>query len=521
LNYLQRGGRWDFVLSGVAAGLAWLTRSANLVLGPFFALLVLIEIVPLVRARATTLRAELRRWVPIGLAWTGIGLAVFVLLWPAMWVSAVNTIQRMVNGGLDLATDPHARQIFFAGNVTTEDPGAQFYPVVFLWRTSPVILLGLLFAMAACFLPASLGRVFPRRTVAYLALFAVVYALILTVGEKKLDRYILPSQAALNLIAAAGWVAAGRWVSAQIRSTGVTWITRLALPAILALAVALQGASAASAYPYYLDYFNPLLGGSRGAREAMMVGWGEGMDLAAKELLALPNPEEIRVTVGPWDTSFSYFFPGRTMKANYTDSPDAVRLWASTDYRIITFPEVQRELIPAPLLAHYRAMEPIATIQLDDEEYAWIYDNRSTPVPQYYVDAGLPIFDWNESARLAAIWLPKEPVAPGEDVRSALYLQKLASTERRLKVDVRLVDPQGRTVAQETDNFSPPKEQLGIWAEVQHLAVPVDAPAGTYRIVATVRDRDTSDPVAGVRVATGEPVPVEWTVGTVEIASSS
>ena len=51
----------------------------------------------------------------------------------------------------------------------------------------------------------------------------------------------------------------------------------------------LQLALTVSSYPYYLTYYNPLLGGIRKAQEVMTVGWGEGLNEAARYLKDQPD----------------------------------------------------------------------------------------------------------------------------------------------------------------------------------------------------------------------------------------
>ena len=96
MNYLYRGRHfYDLVIAAVAAGLAWLTKSPSLFLLPFFGLLILIEIG---RTWWTHHRLSLQgvwhhSW-PL-LAWIGIATVVFILLWPAMWVDPIGSVQKI------------------------------------------------------------------------------------------------------------------------------------------------------------------------------------------------------------------------------------------------------------------------------------------------------------------------------------------------------------------------------------------------------------------------------------------
>ena len=80
-----------------------------------------------------------------------------------------------------------------------------FYPVAYLFRSTPAVLIGLVAA-------AVLGwrRQWPleaptrRRSALGLALFALLVAVIMTLGAKKFDRYISPVFMALDIVAALG-----------------------------------------------------------------------------------------------------------------------------------------------------------------------------------------------------------------------------------------------------------------------------------------------------------------------------
>ncbi|MGH2535198.1 MAG: glycosyltransferase family 39 protein [Thermomicrobiales bacterium] len=518
LNHIADRRRSDLIISGVAAGLAWLTRSANLVLGPFMVLTVIIELVPLRRYQRSQFRQELLAWLRSLAVWTGIGLAVFVALWPAMWSSPIRTLELMLSGTIDLASEAHERQVFFAGEILTNDPGWHFYPLVALWRTNPVVLIGLFLALMAALLPKSFGQYLPRRPLLQLGIFAVVYALILTAGEKKLDRYLLPTQTSLDVIAGAGWVAAAFWLA---RGAGTFPATnRLFRYASIALVtVGLTGAvaTAASARPYYINYYNPLLGGSEGAREAMMVGWGEGMDLVANELLKQPGIDELHITAGPWHHSLKYFVPSPVEKSEYNLDDQSIRQWAWTDIWVVSYPEVQRQLFASELLTFFQSLSPMATIELDGNEYAWVYDLRTAPLPDYFLESELPIVDWGDFLRYVGTRISSQVYAPGDRVNVTLYFQTLAPSGSPMRAEVRLLDPSGQVIDQDNDIAEKPDRERTIWPEVQSLTVPESAAPGTYEVVLSVTDDSTGQPLPATRAADGTPQPAEIVIKTIDV----
>ena len=82
------------------------------------------------------------------------------------------------------------------------------------------------------------------------------------------------------------------------------------LMAVLGVAIAIQTIVALQTYPYYLSYFNPLMGGSQRAPQVLMIGWGEGLDRAARYLNDKPDADQLYVMSWYFPGCFSYFFKG-------------------------------------------------------------------------------------------------------------------------------------------------------------------------------------------------------------------
>jgi hypothetical protein len=229
-----------------------------------------------------------------------------------------------------------------------------------LWRATPATLLGLALAL--------LGLVFPRllplsperrRLVWALALFAVLFGVFISLSEKKFDRYLLPAFPPLLLAAALGWLSLTEKLGERAgRLAGL-------LPGLVILA---QAASLLQTYPYYLQYYNPLLGGGRRAPEVMMIGWGEGLDQAARYLNSLP--ERSRAVAWYGDGCFSYFIKGRSLTL---DSETRLSDLRSGDAVVIYRDQWQRQLPSAEFLAFFEKLEPQYVVQIGDIEYVRVY----------------------------------------------------------------------------------------------------------------------------------------------------
>jgi peptidoglycan/LPS O-acetylase OafA/YrhL len=136
----------------------------------------------------------------------------------------------------------------------------------------------------------------PRRKISYkeiwiILLWGVVatYVLALSLGTKKVDRYILPALLAIDLLGGIGLVSLYFWS----RRRWKTDKARLGLGLGLCLIVILQAVLCLSYYPYYFSYYSPVLGGGKTAQTVMLVGWGEGFDQIVEYLNKKANAENI------------------------------------------------------------------------------------------------------------------------------------------------------------------------------------------------------------------------------------
>ena len=166
LVYLEERKTTALVVSAAAAGLAWLTKSPGLFLIPVIFLLALFD---LLRLKNTWVEPgwwkSVFRYGKVLAAWGIIATLVFCLLWPAMWVHPLGTLSRVLNEAVGYAQEGHESAIFFNGNIYAngEIPDLSFYPINFLWRTTPVILLGLL-GTSMLLIERTLGFVRGRRS---------------------------------------------------------------------------------------------------------------------------------------------------------------------------------------------------------------------------------------------------------------------------------------------------------------------------------------------------------------------
>ncbi len=194
------------IASGLVMGLAWLTKTPAILLVPTGFLLILAEWWRRrTHADAQPPTQSLSQMALGYVVWGLIASAVFVLLWPAMWVDPLGTFGRMA-AEMTSYVESHVNPNYFMGEITN-DPGVFFYPVAWLFRTTPLTLIGLIAAGVTAWRRQSpYDRLNARRLSLALLLYALIFTLTLTLTAKKFDRYLLPAFVALDLIALLGWV---------------------------------------------------------------------------------------------------------------------------------------------------------------------------------------------------------------------------------------------------------------------------------------------------------------------------
>ncbi len=400
-----------------------------------------------------------------------------------------------VGGSANRHLDEALRETFFMGRVAF-DHGPLFYPVVLLWRLSPVVWLALI--------PAVGWLVGRRRTfsknavfpVALLLLWVVLFLVAITPAAKKFDRYILPVVPALLIVAAVAWAG---WVKGWPRLGGRLLAVLAAGQLIYWLAFA--------AYP--LTAYNPLVGGARTAAAMLPIGWGEGIGAAGRRLAATqPAAIDERAMAGVVP-SLAPFFPGQTLVAGLDDP-------ATADYVIVTLGG--RQLDPAGVSAQTAGLELLSTEHFGGLDQAWTYRNPmpvAAAVPPPLSDA----ITFGERITLTAF---------GRQVASDLLTLALQwrrgaalAADERFTLRLAVQDTAGNVwTAQEADllndvAFFPPDWATDESGTVRYrLELPPGMPPATYQVMLSVIDRNTNGQLPA-RSAAGELLGVMVKVGEI------
>ncbi len=471
------GRRW-LILSGVLGGFGFISKSPAMYLMPFIALTGLwFLIADRRRGPATALWPQLGQTVLDGLLWFAVAGTVVFAVWPAMWVIPRETIETVFFIGSKYATGGHAKGNFFLGDVS-QDPGALFYPVTWLYRTTPLILIGIIGAIINWTVQPSSQQKKTRssftihhssfqRYLPLMLLFIVGYYLLMTIGEKKQDRYFLPAYPWLTFIAAYGLISITRMLKFSNR-----------LKTLAATILLVNGTLVALNFPYYFTYYNPLLGGIKSAANAVTIGWGEGLDLAA-DYLNQKNPATPPRVASWYESTFTPFYRGPSI--SYSKEKGKA---LAGDYAVFYINQTQRRYPDEILFDYFEThFAPEKVITLHGLDYAWIYP--SLGVDHYVQDqtytgiASLLAWQWVQG---------DDSLTTGQAVEFELWWEYLGKQPEE-RFFFRLVDAQGRVWAEghsepvATENTPADQWREGeIIMEQGALTLPPNMPPGQYQL---------------------------------------
>ena len=486
------------LLAGIATGLAVLTKSPALIV-LFVMLLVILSEWGVARHKSER-RAMLWRG---GIQLLLMSAITFVVLWPAAWLGPQDAFMRMFNLALEYSEQGHELPLYFLGK-TVDDPGPLFYQVSLLMRATPATLIGLLLALLGLWygwFPLRAWKVI--HTLMAFLLFAALFIAIISVSEKKMDRYLLPAMPVLTVVAAVGWTSLVTVIGPFLRRRlPVSWRRSLALRAdsgstlkinrlinvglLVIPLIFLHGIFSAFNFPYYLTYYNPLFGGSRSAPNIMMIGWGEGLEAAAKWL----NQQSLaagRVVAWYGDGPLSYYLDPTIEILPFFAGGDATEeFWFDADYAVLYVNQWQRRNPSAEVIDYFLSGTPAYTVTFAGLDLVRIYALRDLPPPEsthlHRIDSTI----WDEKIELLGYFLKDETVFPGEKISLALFWRAINTIDEDYALQLNLLDSSGQSVWSATrspagiDTNDWPIRK--IWHDAYTLEIPPDLAPGDYRL---------------------------------------
>lgn len=450
--------RW-IVVSGVCAGLALLTKSPALILLPATGLL-LFWLLP-----GAGIVERFWRSIRLYLLWLITAAIVVFALWPALWAGPGYVVARYTELAIGYSASPNGDGQFFFGG-TNPDPGPVYYLVTNLLRLTPAATVGLLLLPLALRRPAA-----ERRMLLAMGAFVCFWTLVMTMGAKKFDRYVLPSWPLLMFLAGAGlaWMLrAGlailnrRLVPLKTQNLSIT--VGIGVIALTELAIV------AWYHPYYLSYFNLVFGGGKAAQHVMLVGWGEGMNKVGAYLSERSDIDDGMI-LSALPPTLQPFVPVPVRDVTTIDDGPA-------NYAVVYHESLQRGAFPE-IYAQIRQTEPLHQITIHGIDYAWIHQ-----LPRPFAQ---PIgAQFGDSLYLRGVTIEREAtrlvVTPSWDVQGSLDDDYL--------LFLHLLDAQGNRVAQiDTAPGGADWPATSVWQPGQQIAVPLpldlpaDLPGGGYQLV--------------------------------------
>ena len=304
LLWAKRGfGRKWLVLSAVFTALAGLTKAPAVFLLPYFVLVALV----FGRKQWENKRFWVDRFRDLIVWMLLIGIIV-VIVWPAiLWVPNPEGNVLVLKRDFSVAAaTPHNMNSEYKLN-------SSFYWYTLVSRATPLTLFLVAVALINLLLAkglrgrqvATLGRVTgadetaaskpeTTNTLWLLVEYIFFFIVMMSLGAKKGDRYILPVFYTLDILAAWGaWYLTVGTVNLVARFTKFIRTTRTIVMAALMLVIAAQmGIVLYQYHPYAIAYSNPLLPDNL----SQELGWGEGLEQVGKWL----NEHDPEVIVASW-----------------------------------------------------------------------------------------------------------------------------------------------------------------------------------------------------------------------------
>jgi hypothetical protein len=375
--YLYSDNKFGYVLlSAVMASLAQLTKSSGIVLFPVIFLMLVIKIWQ--ERKSAPLIKTIFQKSKVLLVWLVILILTYFALWPAMWVKPEGLLREVYGNALSYAfkgarlyTTQNLDNIRFTFNTN----GIRFYLETMIWRTTPLMWLGLLASFFAIFKKdflANTGKLY----IAFVTIIGVFMLLMFAVLQgRDSAHYVLLTYLAFDLCAALGLLALFDWITknkARLSNLG------------FALLLTIQSLFVFGFYPYYYTYYSPIMEARQPGVQNGNYGYGEGLDLAAKYLNEKNDARSLTVFAYWGDGLFSYFSDSHTiMLVNNYYKPelkeDLLTDLRHSDYIVIYY-QPQKSFVRVMNVVN--ALEPYPperVIWMNGIEYIRIYDIKTLP----------------------------------------------------------------------------------------------------------------------------------------------
>lgn len=382
--YISREPKWWLLaVSGIAFGLAQLTKSSSIVAAGVVGLMLFVRVFSL-----NNQPWGMKVWqiVRTFVVWAVFAALTYFVLWPGMWVAPGkmlagvygNAISYALEGARVEASTASTRAGLSFAQIWRE---LSYYLRGWLSSSTPLTWVGLVLTPFIIFSRDKEKQSFSFRSIlVYLALLGGLFVLLFSVARGRNSlHYVLSSFVSFDVLAglALGFVL----VNLRERLQG---IYRSLVPVIaVILLLFFQILSGLSYAPYYFTYHVPLLNGWGAS------GYGEGYDLVADYLNQKPNVGELKAYVYNGMGTFSYLFEGKTevlkrvylLDGSFAQIADEMR---TADYLVLYSVVRASHLETEPLFTTLEQYtQPEAVLYLEGREYFRIYYVPEIPASFY------------------------------------------------------------------------------------------------------------------------------------------
>ena len=348
-------GRWLMIMvSAFGAAVAMLTRLPGILVIPMWII-----------AAWLTGRLRWKDW-RYYLLWFIMVSLFFIMAWPAAWKSpdllikqTLYPVMQRTNESVTVSTN------FLMGKISWRYWLRYFD--AYIWQIMPITVLGLI-VFGAGYIRRQ--GIFQDKNIrdfsVYILSAGLLYVVIMTFPTKWAARYALISFMIFDVLVALG---IGNLLNLLLKKKNFIVVGILSLLIVFSFAHA-----AITTYPYYLNYYNPLLGGAKRAGNTRFIGYGEGLDVAARYLANKENASNLTVAAWYGYGPFSFFFPGKTflIPTGVTWSNNFINMLQHSDYLVVYTNQWYRK-IPPELFALLDNFQPEKSVWLNGIEYVRIY----------------------------------------------------------------------------------------------------------------------------------------------------
>lgn len=339
--YARNLERRYLIASSLCAALALLTKIPAIFIVPFF--ITAIVIFQYKKLLKFDFFVERTKDTILWVLTVALGI---VIIWPALlWVpnpvGNVLAIQRDVTVA---ATTPH--------NMTEEySLKPLHYLEALLDRSNPINLIGGIIGLVGISFLVFKKKM-PREML-LIAIYLFGFVLMMTLGAKKGDRYIMPAFFALNILAAFGFA----W--------GFSLLTALRkkVPVLIGILVAYLMVVVISYHPYEIAYSNPFFPDNL----SQELGWGEGLDQVATWL----NAHYPTAKVASWyPEELGAYTAGTVLHIN-AHMQNQVRFVVL--YKNM-FGREPSHYANDFIDEYYKKQKPVYVAHIHGKEFAWVYE---------------------------------------------------------------------------------------------------------------------------------------------------